>query len=81
VAIPTVARPALLVVALGAGADQGALVTAGAMAAGVALLTGLVAGWRTDGPPGRVLRWTARLLAAALAAGGVILTIDGVLDV
>ena len=34
VAIPVVARPALLVVALGAGADQGVLVSAAAMATG-----------------------------------------------
>ena len=76
-----VARPALLVVALGAGADQGVLVSAGAMAIGVALLTGLVAGWPTEGSGGRVLRWAGRLLAAALVAGGVILTVDGVMDV
>jgi small neutral amino acid transporter SnatA (MarC family) len=81
VAIPVVARPALLVLALGAGADQGVLVSAGAMAMGIALLTGLVAGWPMDGPGGRVLRWTGRLLAAVLVACGVILAVDGVLDV
>lgn len=81
VAIPVVARPALLVVALGAGADQGVLVSAGAMATGVALLIGLVAGWPTEGSAGRVLRWAGRLLAAALVAGGVILTVDGIMDV
>jgi small neutral amino acid transporter SnatA (MarC family) len=81
VAIPAVARPALLVVALGAGAEQGFLVSAGAMAAGVALLIGVVAGWRTEGPGRRALLWVVRLLAAALVAGGVILTIDGVMDV
>ena len=81
VAIPAVARSALLVVALSAGADQGVLVSAGAMVAGTALLTGLVAGWPTDGAGGRGLRWAGRLMAAALVAGGVILTIDGVMDV
>ncbi|MGH2713055.1 MAG: hypothetical protein ACRDM7_04070 [Thermoleophilaceae bacterium] len=81
VAIPLVARPALLVLALGAGADRGVLVSAGAMAIGIALLTGLAARWPTDGPAGRVLRWAGRLLAAALVACGVILTVDGVLDV
>ncbi|MGH2744662.1 MAG: hypothetical protein ACRDN8_19710 [Thermoleophilaceae bacterium] len=81
VAIPVVARPALLVLALGAGADRGVLVSAGAMAMGIALLTGLAARWPTDGPAGRVLRWAGRLLAAALVACGVILTVDGVLDV
>ena len=81
VAIPVVARPALLVVALGAGAEQGVLVSAGAMATGVALLIGLVAGCPTEGTGGRVLRWAGRLLAAALVAGGVILTVDGIMDV
>jgi len=81
VAIPVVARPALLVLALGAGADQGVLPSAGAMAMGIALLTGLAAWWPTEGPRGRVLRWAGRLLAAALVACGVILVVDGVLDV
>jgi small neutral amino acid transporter SnatA (MarC family) len=80
VAIPIVARPALLVLALGAGADRGVLVSAGAMV-GVALLVGLTARWPTDGPAGRALRWAGRVLAAMLVAGGVVLTIDGVVDV
>ena len=81
VAIPVVARPALLVLALGAGAERGVLVSAGAMAMGIALLTGLAAGWPTEGPAGRALRWAGRLLAAVLVACGVILAVDGVLDV
>jgi small neutral amino acid transporter SnatA (MarC family) len=81
VAIPIVARPALLVLALGAGADRGVLVSAGAMVVGVALLVGLTARWPTDGPAGRALRWAGRVLAAMLVAGGVVLTIDGVVDV
>jgi small neutral amino acid transporter SnatA (MarC family) len=81
VAIPVAARPALLVLALSAGAERGVLVSAGAMAVGIALLTGLTAGWPTEGPGGRVLRWAGRLLAAALIACGVILAVDGVLDV
>jgi small neutral amino acid transporter SnatA (MarC family) len=81
VAIPVVARPALVVLALGAGADRGVLVSAGAMAMGIALLTGLAGGWPTEGPRGRFLRWAGRLLAAALVACGVVLAVDGVLDV
>jgi small neutral amino acid transporter SnatA (MarC family) len=81
VAIPVVARPALLVLALGAGADRGVLVCVAAMATGVALLTVLAAARPTEGPAGRVLRWAGRLLAAGLVACGVILAIDGVLDV
>jgi len=81
VAIPAVARPALLVLALGAGADRSVLVSAGAMAMGIALLTGLALAWPTDGPGGRVLRWAGRLLAAGLVASGVLLGVDGILDV
>ena len=81
VAIPVVARAALLVLALGTGADRGALVCAGAMAIGIGLLTGLAPGWPTDGAGGRTLRWAGRLLAAGLVACGVILAIDGILDV
>jgi small neutral amino acid transporter SnatA (MarC family) len=81
VAIPVVARPALLVLALGAGADSGVLVSVGAMAVAVALQTGLVAGWPTEGALGRALRWAGRLLAVGLVACGVVLAVDGVLDV
>jgi hypothetical protein len=76
-----VARPALLVLALGAGADRGILVAAGATAIAIASLTGLVAEWSPEGARGRVLRWGSRLLAAVLVACGVVLGIDGVLDV
>jgi small neutral amino acid transporter SnatA (MarC family) len=81
VAIPAVVRPALLVLALGAGAERGVLATAAAMVVGIALLTGLVAGASTDGPQGRALRWTGRLLAAGLVACAVVLAVDGVFDV
>ena len=81
VALPLVARPTLLVMALGAGADQGALVAVGAMAIGIAILTPLAARAAMDGPKGHALRWLARLFAAGLIACGVLLTIDGVLSV
>jgi small neutral amino acid transporter SnatA (MarC family) len=81
VAFPIAARPGVLVLALGAGAERGGWVAAAAMAIAVAVLAGLVAWSRTDGPAGRVLRWASRLLATALVACGVILATDGVLDV
>jgi hypothetical protein len=81
VAIPLVARPALVVLALGAGADAGALVAVGSMAVGVGLLTALAGAGRGDGPSGRVLRWASRLLALGLVALGVVLAIDGILAV
>ena len=81
VAIPIVARPALLVLALSAGADRGVLVAVGAMALGVGLMIGLAARAPTEGSGGRVLRWAGRLLAAGLIATGVFLGIDGILAV
>jgi small neutral amino acid transporter SnatA (MarC family) len=81
VAIPVVIRPALVVLALGAGADGDLLVSACALAAGVGLLTALTATWPTEGPKGRALRWAARLLAAGLVACGILLAVDGILDV
>ena len=51
------------------------------MAAGVALLAALVARVPAEGPRGRVLLWGSRLLAAALVAGGAVLTVDGIVDV
>ena len=81
IAIPAVARPALLVLALGAGADERVLASVGAMLLGIALLTVLAALWPTEGPRGRALRWAGRLLAAGLVACGVILAIDGILAV
>ena len=81
VAIPLVARPVLLVMALAAGADKGVLVAAGSMAIAVALLSGLTAWCTTEGPRGRALRWAGRLLAAVLIAFGVVLGVDGVFDV
>ncbi len=81
VAIPLVARPILLVLATGAGADRGVLLAAAAIAIGTALLTGLAAWWDSEGPGGRILRWASSLLAAVLVAGGVVLAVEGVLDV
>jgi small neutral amino acid transporter SnatA (MarC family) len=81
VAIPAVLRPALLVLALGAGADERVLASVCAMLLGIALLTVLAAAWYTEGAPGRALTWASRLLAAGLVACGVILAIDGILAV
>jgi small neutral amino acid transporter SnatA (MarC family) len=81
VAVPLVARPALLVMALGAGADRSVLVAFAAMVAGVGLLIALCTWWPPDGPGGRALGWARRALAAGLVACGVLLAIDGILDV
>jgi small neutral amino acid transporter SnatA (MarC family) len=81
VALPLVARPTLLVIALSAGADQGVVVAVAALVVAVAGLTALTTRLAADGPSGRALRWAARLLAAGLVACGVLLTIDGILSV
>jgi small neutral amino acid transporter SnatA (MarC family) len=81
VAVPLTARPALLVLALGAGADRGVLVSGVAMALAVALLAAVVAAWPGEGPRSRSLRWASRLLGAALVASGALLVVHGVLDV
>jgi hypothetical protein len=51
------------------------------MAIAIALVVGLTAISPTEGSRARALRWTGRLLAAALLACGVVLAIAGVLDV
>jgi small neutral amino acid transporter SnatA (MarC family) len=81
VAFPLVARPTLLVLALGAGADRSALLALLATAVGAAALTALTAWYPPDGPRARTLRWTARLLSVGLVACGAVLAIDGLLDV
>jgi len=40
-----------------------------------------VARAHTSGAHGRAVRWAARLLAAALVVGGVLLGVDGTYDV
>ena len=75
-----VARPALLILALGAGADRGILPSVLATAIGVAVLAAIATAGPDEGRA-RALRWGARLLAAGLIAGGVTLVIQGVFDV
>jgi small neutral amino acid transporter SnatA (MarC family) len=81
VAWPLVARPALLILALAAGADRGVLPTAAAVVAGTTLVAALTSIAPPDAPRARALRWAARLLAAGLIASGVTLAIHGILDV
>lgn len=81
VAIPIVARPALLVLALAAGADRGVLVCLVAIALGVAVLTALAARAPIDGPAGRALRWAGRALAAGLIVAAVVIGVDGIMAV
>jgi small neutral amino acid transporter SnatA (MarC family) len=81
VAVPLVARPALLILALGAGADRGVLPSVVAMAVGLGALAGLVATEQAGRGCERSMRWIARLVAAGLIAGGIALGLAGIMDV
>lgn len=88
VAVPTLARAPLLVLALSAGADRGVALVAAAMAVGVGALTGLaaLASPEADTPGERAasrtwLSWAGALLGASLVVAAAALVVDGVLDV
>ena len=80
VAVPLVVRPALVLAAIGADADRGLWLVAGALVAGVAAMSALTL-VPTAGVGPRVGRWLAALVGAVAAAAGVLVVIDGVLAV
>jgi small neutral amino acid transporter SnatA (MarC family) len=81
IAVPLTARPALVLLAMGARADRGWAVVAATLAVGVALLAALAAYAPVDGPGGRAGRWAGRVTAAALVATSILLVVDGIYDV
>jgi small neutral amino acid transporter SnatA (MarC family) len=81
VAVPLVAGPALIVVALGAHADRGAGVVALALVIAVVLAAVVATRVGVDGVRGRALRWATRATAAAAVVATVLLVIDGVFAV
>jgi multiple antibiotic resistance protein len=81
VAVPLVAGPALVVVALSAHADRGAGVVAVALAIVVALVAVVSTRVGVDGVRGRGLRWGTRATGAAAVVATVLLVIDGVFAV
>ena len=81
VAVPVVARPALLILALAAGAADEVPLTAIVMVLAVVVLVAAVAVVPGDGPGRRALRWGSRVTAAVLVAAGVALVVGGVLAV
>jgi small neutral amino acid transporter SnatA (MarC family) len=81
VAVPLVAGPALVFLALSAHADRGAGVVALALAIAVAVLAIVAAQVRVDGVSGRTLRWATRVTAAAAVVAAVLLVVDGVFAV
>ena len=80
VAVPLVVRPALVLAAIGADADRGLWLVAGALVAGLAAMSALTL-VPTAGVGPRVGRWLAAVVGALAAAAGVLLVIDGVLAV
>ena len=82
VAVPLVAAPAALLLAIGAGADLGvAIVVAAALVATAALDGGRRGAPARTGAGRRVALWAGRLLAAAGVAACILLVVDGVYDV
>jgi small neutral amino acid transporter SnatA (MarC family) len=81
VAVPLVAGPALVFLALSAHADRGAGVVALALAIAVALVAVVSTRVGVDGVSGRALRWATRAMAAAAVVAAVLLVIDGVFAV
>jgi small neutral amino acid transporter SnatA (MarC family) len=81
VAVPLVAGPALVFLALSAHADRGSGVVAVALALTVGLLTVVAARVGLDGVSGRALRWATRATAAAAVVAAVLLVVDGVFAV
>jgi small neutral amino acid transporter SnatA (MarC family) len=79
VAVPLTLRPALILLAVSADADRGPGVVAAASAVAIVLL--VLAVGSTEHARGRVVRWAARVTAAALVATSVLLIVDGVLAV
>ncbi|HEY5663252.1 MAG TPA: hypothetical protein VIS05_04370 [Ilumatobacter sp.] len=81
VALPLVARPALIVAGLAVVADHGLALYGGALAVAVAALVAhLVPTALSDGQ--RVIYlWAARLLSALAVAGAVALIVDAVFDI
>jgi small neutral amino acid transporter SnatA (MarC family) len=81
VAVPLMARPAMLVAGLSVVADLGLWTYAAALAIGAVALTGVVWPLPEDGPGRVAARWSARLLAALAIGGSVLLIVDGVYDI
>jgi multiple antibiotic resistance protein len=81
VAVPLVAGPALVFLALSAHADRGAGVVALALAIAVGVVAVVATRVGVDGVGGRGLRWATRATAAAAVVAAVLLVIDGVFAV
>ncbi|MGH9289979.1 MAG: MarC family protein [Acidimicrobiales bacterium] len=81
VAVPLVAGPALVFLALSAHADRGAGVVALALAIAIGVLAIVATRVRVDGVSGRTLRWATRATAAAAVVAAVLLVIDGIFAV
>jgi small neutral amino acid transporter SnatA (MarC family) len=81
VAIPLMAGPGLVMLAISARADRGVGPLAVILAVGVALLAAAAAWLPVTGAGARVSVWAGRLVTALAVATSILLVIDGILDV
>src|SRR5262245_4656539 len=81
IAVPLLASPAVVMLAVSAFADRGALLVAGALAIAVVALIALVASVRPDGSSGRILRWIGALTGALLVVSATLLVLNGLFSV
>ena len=81
VAVPLVARPAMLVAGLSIVADHGLALYAGALALAIAGLTVMVIAPADTDAQRLVHVWVARLFSAIAIAGSVVLIADAVFDI
>jgi small neutral amino acid transporter SnatA (MarC family) len=81
VAIPLMAGPGLVMLAISARADRGVGPLAVILAVGVALLAAAAAWLPVTGAGARVSVWAGRLVTGIAVATSILLVIDGILDV
>ena len=81
VAVPLSIRPALLVVAISAAADHGWWLTLVGVAVALATFCTVTPVVDREAVSGRLARWVVRLTAILLAGAGILVVINGVLDI
>ena len=81
VAVPLSIRPALLVVAISAAADHGWWLTVVSVLVALAAFCAVTPLVDREAVSGRIARWVVRLTAILLAGAGVLVVVNGVLDI
>jgi small neutral amino acid transporter SnatA (MarC family) len=81
VAVPLSIRPALLVVGISAAADHGWWLSVVGVVVALAAFCAVTPVIDREAVSGRVARWVVRLTAILLAGAGILVVINGVLDI